>query len=290
MQQNNELTIWREETTIQEIRKCFAAKVNEIEWQTFLALGRATGLNPFLREIWIIKYKENAPASIFISRDGYRKSAQCQADYDYHVCDAVYANDQFMFADNRVYHKYQAVDRGALVGAYCFVKRKTSTQPHYQYVEAIEYRQFQSVWKEKPATMLKKVAEAQALRMAFQNIYVGTYSEYEMWKREEILARQANLQPLPQSSKPPLSALTEAIETTSSPALIDPFALTKEEKDLIIDQAGKMETQQKLNDLWYANSKRILSLGPVEKKLIIDKFSDRKRHLANEATKTQAAS
>ena len=39
-----------------------------------------------------------------------------------------------------------------------------------------------TLWDTKPATMIKKVAEAQGLRMAFQSQFGGTYHESENWE------------------------------------------------------------------------------------------------------------
>ena len=49
----------------------------------------------------------------------------------------------------------------------------------FTFVELSEYDTKQSVWKTKPATMIKKVAEAQGLRWAFQELFAGTYEESE---------------------------------------------------------------------------------------------------------------
>ena len=42
----------------------------------------------------------------------------------------------------------------------------------------------ETLWDSKPATMIKKVAEAQGLRMAFQSMFAGTYAEDEQWEDE----------------------------------------------------------------------------------------------------------
>jgi hypothetical protein len=52
------------------------------------------------------------------------------------------------------------------------------------YVDFKEYVQSFGVWKTKPATMIKKVAEAQGLRGAFQELFAGTYEESENWKED----------------------------------------------------------------------------------------------------------
>jgi phage recombination protein Bet len=181
----NTLTLWQDSVALAEIKKIYAPALNDNEWKIFNAIGQATKLNPYLREIWAVKYG-NAPAAIFIGRDGYRKSAQAHKNYDYHIVDAVYSQDKFEVVDGTPKHTYNlAADRGTLCGAYCIVKRKSSTRPNFLYVELKEYNTKKSVWNDKPATMIKKVAEAQGLRMTFQELFAGTYEESEKWQSVE---------------------------------------------------------------------------------------------------------
>ena len=51
-QLNNSMSMWEDNQKIEEIRKLFAPKLTEMEFQYFVGLGKAAGLNPFLREIW----------------------------------------------------------------------------------------------------------------------------------------------------------------------------------------------------------------------------------------------
>src|SRR5271166_4265508 len=179
-QLNNSMTMWDDDHKINEIRKLFAPKLTESEFQYFVGLGKAAGLNPFLREIWSVKYDERSPAQVFIGRDGYRKAAQAHSEYDYHQSDAVYENDAFDVQDGLVKHSYKLTNRGSLVGAYCIAKRHKSSRPIYVFVELKEYSTGKSVWNGKPATMIKKVAESQCLRACFQDLLGGTYGEEEM--------------------------------------------------------------------------------------------------------------
>lgn len=261
-----ELAVWKEDNSIAEIKKVFAPKLNESEWQMFLALGKATGLNPFLKEVWCIKYNDREAASIFISRDGYRKSAQSQVDYDYHNVDAVYSNDKFSVINGEINHEYQVKDRGQLVGAYCVVKRKTSSKSQFCYVEAKEYLKYQSVWKEKPATMIKKVAEAQCLRMVFQNVFVGTYSEFEQWKREEIIESQQEIK------------RKESI-------IVEPISLSFETDDVlkILQDVNICKDLEELKEIWKSNEQFVLNLSPDEKKPILHHFNERKKQFKNES-------
>ena len=89
-----------------------------------------------------------------------------------------------------VSHKYNLKERGSLVGAYCTAQRKNSSHPTFVYVEFSEYNLKQSVWNQKPATMIKKVAEAQALKMAFQELFAGSYNEFEEYEKPDPTANK----------------------------------------------------------------------------------------------------
>ena len=175
----NSMVIWDDNHKLEEIRKLFAPTLTDMEFQFFVGLGKASGLNPFTREIWAIKYDKNAPAQVFIGRDGYRKAAQAHHEYDYHQSDAVYENDKFEVVNGEVKHAYSLTNRGKLVGAYCIAKRHKSSRPLYVFVEVGEYSTGKSVWRDKPSTMIKKVAESQCLRACFQDLLGGTYGEEE---------------------------------------------------------------------------------------------------------------
>lgn len=175
----NTMTMWEDEKSLTEIRKLFAPKLNDNEFKAFIGMGKSTGLNPFLREIWAVKYDEKSPAQIFIGRDGYRKSMQQNPDYDYHHVHSVYSNDEFKVHNGEVTHSYGAANRGQLLGAYCLVFKRAASKPTYVYVPLIDYDKGQSCWKGMKETMIKKVAEAQCSRMAYQEKFAGTLSEAE---------------------------------------------------------------------------------------------------------------
>lgn len=180
--------MWSNEAKLQEIRKmvCPSAPLTDLEFSYLVQLGQATQLNPFMKEIWAIKYSPKAAAQIFIGRDGYRKAAQRQPDYEYHQVNAVYSKDEFRVSNDEIQHNYGFANRGELVGAYCIVKRKSSTKPTYVMVTMAEYHQSQGVWNSKPETMIKKVAEAQALRQSFQEALAGTYSDAELPQEQKV--------------------------------------------------------------------------------------------------------
>lgn len=163
----------------EQIRKLFAPTLTELEFQFFMGLCKATGLNPFCKEIWSVKYGSGA-AQVFIGRDGYRRAALSHPDYDYHQCDTVYENDGFEVSDGQIRHTYNLKDRGKIVGAYCITKRLKASKSVYVFVKFSEYNTGKSLWASKPDVMIRKVAEATGLRAAFQDLLGGTYAPEEM--------------------------------------------------------------------------------------------------------------
>lgn len=182
---------WDNEQTLADIRTICPPKVTKTEFDNFINQIKTIGANPFTREAYLLKYGDG-PAVTIIGRDFYRRVAQCQVEYDYHHVDAVYSNDQFMVSDGEVKHKYDLTDRGRLMGAYCTIKRRSSSKTMYQFIEFAEYNQKKNMWTSKPATMIKKTAEQHALRMAFQGIFEGTYGQDEI--DEEELKHEAEKQ------------------------------------------------------------------------------------------------
>jgi len=174
-----------------QVRELFAPKLSDTEFQFFMGMGRALKLNPFTREIWAVKYKSDDPAQIFVGRDGYRRNAQEQDTYIRHYVEAVYEKDDFKVVNGDPTHSFGANDRGKLMGAYGVLEKYTArgdkTQIFHtvrlsEYVQKRKDGQITKMWAEKPETMIKKVCEAQLLRMGYQGLFAGTYDGSEQWE------------------------------------------------------------------------------------------------------------
>lgn len=164
---------------VETIKKCFAPTLSSEEFKVFLGLGKSLNANPFTREIWAVKYGNQA-AAIFCGRDFYRRKAQEQEDYDGHIVNAIYENDTFSIENGEPKHVVNSFkDRGVLVGSFCSVYRKNTRVPYFVTIQLKEYNTGKSNWAKMPDTMIKKVAEAQALRGAYQGVFKGTYDESE---------------------------------------------------------------------------------------------------------------
>lgn len=160
------------------IKNSVAKGTTDNELKYFLAVCRAVQLNPLLKEIWCYKDTKNN-LLVFAGRDGFLSYAQRNPQFaGIRSCD-VCENDLLELdvmnpANNR--HIIAQSNRGKILGAYALVFRKEG-EPTLSYVEFAAYNRGVNTWKTHPAAMIKKVAETQALKLAFGMSSVQ--SEYE---------------------------------------------------------------------------------------------------------------
>ncbi len=142
---------------LQLIRDMFAKGANDNEFGVMIELARKYQLDPFARQIWLVKYGDS-PAQIFCGRDGYLAIAHRSGQFD-----GIQSGSR--------------VEDGELIG-WCRVHRKDMSHPFEVEVYASEYSTGKNLWRDKPRTMIQKVAEAHALRRAFS--ISGLYAPEEI--------------------------------------------------------------------------------------------------------------
>ena len=142
---------------LQLIRDMFAKGASDNEFGVMVELARKYQLDPFARQIWLVKYGEN-PAQIFCGRDGYLAIAHRSGVFD--------GMESGVREDGK-----------DLVG-WCKVYRKDMSRPFCSEVYASEYSTGKNLWRDKPRTMITKVAEVHALRRAFS--ISGLYAPEEI--------------------------------------------------------------------------------------------------------------
>ena len=132
-------------------------------------------LNPFLREVYLIKYDRASPASIVVGKDTFTQRAEADPQFDGFTAGVLVTRDSKLLPYEGAY-----VEEGdTLVGAWASVYRKDRTHPFTTRVSMKEYNRNQSSWRSMPATMIRKVALVQALREAFPRLFVGLYDSAE---------------------------------------------------------------------------------------------------------------
>lgn len=155
--------------------------ITDQEIVAFLQLCRYQGLNPFLRDAYLIKYGSQ-PASIVTGKEFFMKRARSAKDLEGYRAGVIVGNDAGEIKDT-----LGIVPPGwELVGGWAEVYVEGWKFPVRIEVQLKEYLGRKSdgtvnrQWSEKPATMIRKVAMVQALREAFPRIYGGLYSPEEI--------------------------------------------------------------------------------------------------------------
>ncbi len=152
--------------------------VSDQEVLLFAKMCEAQKLNPFVTgEVYLIKFGTQ-PAQMVIGYDTYKRRAEENPNYLYTESGIV------VLRGNQVLQKPGACiyPSEQLVGGWCRVHKLKGKQEVHTYKEVgfKEYDKGNTIWKEKPCTMIEKVAISQALREAFPKDYEGLYTQEEL--------------------------------------------------------------------------------------------------------------
>ena len=160
-----------------------ADKLTDQEIVYFMHLCKARKLNPFTKEVYLIKYGSQ-PATMVVSRDALEKRAIKHEKYNGKKV-GIYvlrkSDGELIKRDSTIYLK----EKEELIGAWCTVYRKNWENPVTVEVNLDEYIQNKNDgtpntnWANRPITMITKVAKAQALREAFIEELEGMYEAEE---------------------------------------------------------------------------------------------------------------
>ena len=218
--------------TKEDVRRFFCQEATDNEIALFLKIAQLNNLNPFKRELYLVKYG-SYPASIVTGYEVYLKRA----------------DRTLKWGGFKVWTEGNLPDMKAKIEIY----RKDWDHPLCHEVEYSEYVQktkegaITRFWKEKPKTMLKKVVTCQGFRLAFPDEMGGL-----PYAREEIEAEVVQDETQKQIEMP------KAKETTAGPAPAAPAEQkptttpAKDEPCITAAQAEyleKMATKAGLTDL-----------------------------------------
>ena len=196
------------------LRQMFKAPTaTDLEVFQFVRLCQAQKLNPFLGEAYLIKYDKEKPASFVTGKETFTQRAEAHPDFD-----GVEAGIIVKRGDE-VEHLSGSfkLPTDELVGGWAKVHRKNWTKPTESSVAFSEYSTGRSLWKTKPATMIRKVALVQALREAFPSSFAGLYDSAEMGQDLPQLAQvtvehQPRDEPSTNGAEPPVTDEERATE------------------------------------------------------------------------------
>ena len=154
----------------------------------FIELCKAQKLNPFVRDAYLVKFG-NQPAQIIVGKDVFIKRASEHPNFNGMQAGIVILDKNGDIKEREGALKLKEEE---LVGGWCEVHLKDKDFPVKSVVSFEEYAQkkndgtLNSMWSSKGATMIRKVAQSQALREAFPNELRGLYQQEEMGTENKL--------------------------------------------------------------------------------------------------------
>lgn len=151
-----------------------ASNVEDADIVQFISICQFNQLNPFLNEAYLIKYG-NQPAQMVVSKEALLKRADACETYEGMQAGIIVLRGKDVIEVEGCF----LAPGDTLLGGWAKVYRSDKKYPYVSKVSLSEYDKKQSLWKEKPSTMISKIAKVQALREAFPAQLGAMYTQEE---------------------------------------------------------------------------------------------------------------
>ena len=164
------------ELSISDIRRSLCPKATDQEAANFLQLCRGMGLNPFVRDAYLIKYGDKE-ASMVVGKDAFTKRADAHPQFGWMESGVI-----VRIGDKEPVNRKGTLvlDGESLVGGWARVARSDRKLDTDTTVSFKEFDTGRSMWQKMPGTMIEKVAIVKALRTAFPATFSGLYDQAEL--------------------------------------------------------------------------------------------------------------
>lgn len=191
--------------------------VTDEEVMMFISMCRFQHLNPFLREAYLIKYGETQPATMVVGKEVFMKRARRHPEFSGLQAGVIVMDTetgQFEYREGTFYEK----EIEQLVGGWAKVFIRGYEVPFYASVPLDEYigrkknGEVNGQWASKPATMIRKVALAQALREAFPEEATGLYAPEEISEASNVILNEAPIQEIEEVPAETPAEVVEEVE------------------------------------------------------------------------------
>jgi phage recombination protein Bet len=171
--------------TAQDVTNYLCPEASPQEVALFLKTCQSEGLNPFAREIYLIKYQKDKPAQIVLSVDVFLKAAEANEQFDGFEA-GIILQDTGGKLEFREGSFLLDEEKGKFRGGWAKVYRNDRSKPFYSAVTLEGYRKYTrdghptEFWADKKCPdMIRKVAISHAFKEAFPNRLSKLYTEAE---------------------------------------------------------------------------------------------------------------
>lgn len=243
------------ESQLDLIRRTVAKGATDDELEVFFYRAKMLNANPLMPgQIYFVKFG-NSPGTIITGIDTFRNHAHATG-------------------------KLAGVKRGVIrdkdgkcIGGWCDVYRTDWKEPAHEEVPMSEYNTGRNNWVKMPETMIKKVAEVAAYRMAFPNQLGGLYVHEEMEKVTKNVESETVVEPkgISEAQLKRMFAIAKSKGINSKEELKEWITKTFElSEDFSLTQLSRQEYDDVCNGLQNIAEKKIEESqpgdfnGPVE--------------------------
>lgn len=163
--------------TADDVRNLICPNADQKEVALFLQLCKSQRLNPFVKDAYLVKYRDS-PAQMITNYQVFNRRACRNENY------AGIENGVVVLRNGEIVHKdgsavYKAAGE-TLLGGWAKVYFKDNRKPAYAEVALDDYSTGKSNWSKMPGVMIEKCAKAAAWRLAFPDDFQGMYVSEEM--------------------------------------------------------------------------------------------------------------
>ena len=163
--------------TADDVRNLICPNADQKEVSLFLQLCKSQRLNPFVKDAYLVKYRDS-PAQMITNYQVFNRRACRNENY------AGIENGVVVLRNGEIVHKdgsavYKAAGE-TLLGGWAKVYFKDNRKPAYAEVALDDYSTGKSNWSKMPGVMIEKCAKAAAWRLAFPDDFQGMYVSEEM--------------------------------------------------------------------------------------------------------------
>lgn len=165
------------ELTVDIVKKYINEKVTDEEAYAFIKVCTARNLNPFLRQVYIVKKDFTGTAKIIVGKDGFMEMAERNP-----MNDGFEAGIIVQLKDKTIEDRPGAfcLPDETILGGWAKVYRKDRDHCFENRVSMKEYNTGKASWAKIPATMIRKTPLVQSLREAYPAELSGMYDSSEM--------------------------------------------------------------------------------------------------------------